>query len=75
MAPARIIIVGLAIIIMLIIAVQNTNAVDATILFFSTTMPLTVLIAISFALGTVFGLALALGLVRPRRAPAPVENP
>ena len=52
----------IAIVLLLVIALQNMQSVEATILFFAAKVPLAVLLVLSFIVGIVSGLLIAFTL-------------
>jgi uncharacterized integral membrane protein len=67
MTRTKIVIAVIAVIVIVVIGLQNTAGVDATILFFSANMPLAALLLLSFAVGVVVGLLVAVALAGKRK--------
>ena len=67
MTRTKIVIAVIAVIAIVVIGLQNTAGVDATILFFSANMPLAALLLLSFAVGVVVGLLVAVALAGKRK--------
>lgn len=62
MTKAKIIVAAIAAVTMIIVIVQNTEAVDTRILFITVTMPRAVLLLLTFGVGAVVGLLVAFSL-------------
>ena len=68
MTRTKIALAVIAVILIVIIGLQNTAGVDATILFFSANVPLAALLLLSFVVGVVVGLLVAFALAGTRKA-------
>lgn len=68
MTRTKIVLAVIAVILVVIIGLQNTAGVDATILFFSANVPLAALVLLSFIVGVVVGLIVAFALAGNRKA-------
>lgn len=71
MTRTKIVIAVIAVILIAIIGLQNTESVDATILFFSANVPLAALLLLSFVVGVIVGLLVAFALAVKRK---PIAN-
>jgi uncharacterized integral membrane protein len=71
MTRTKIVIAVIAVILIAIIGLQNTEGVDATILFFSANVPLAALLLLSFVVGVIVGLLVAFALAVKRK---PIAN-
>ncbi|MEQ9616676.1 MAG: LapA family protein [Phycisphaerales bacterium] len=68
MARTKIALVVIAVIVIVVIALQNTTRVDAKSLFFSANVPLAALLLLSFIVGVVASLLVAFALAGKRTA-------
>ncbi|MHC4106582.1 MAG: lipopolysaccharide assembly protein LapA domain-containing protein [Planctomycetota bacterium] len=64
MARTKIVVAVIAVVLIVILGLQNTKGVDATILFYTGTVPLAALLLLSFVAGVVAGLLIALAFWR-----------
>jgi uncharacterized integral membrane protein len=70
MARTKIVVALIAVALVVILGLQNTAGVDATILFHSGNVPLAALLLVSFAAGVMAGLLAALAFRRRRKGAA-----
>jgi uncharacterized integral membrane protein len=70
MARTKIVIALIAVALVVILSLQNTAGVDARILFYSGSVPLAVLLLVSFAVGVMAGLVAALSFRRRAKVTA-----
>ena len=62
MSKAKIIVASIAVVLMIIVVAQNTQSVETRILFVTLAMPRAVLLMLTFGIGAVVGLLVALTL-------------
>ena len=72
MGKARIIIILIVLLLSLIVFVQNRQAVETKLLFATITMPLVLLLILTFIMGSILGLFIAGYMLRkPRKSASP----
>jgi uncharacterized integral membrane protein len=69
MRKAKIIVILIVSLLSLIVFVQNRQAVDTKLLFVTITMPLVLLLIITFIMGSILGLFIASYVLRKPRSP------
>lgn len=75
MGKAKIIIILIVSLLSLIVFVQNRQAVETKLLFATITMPLVLLLILTFIMGSVLGLFIAGYILRkPRKPESPSEK-
>jgi uncharacterized integral membrane protein len=75
MKKAKIIIILIVSLLSLIVFVQNRQAVDTKLLFATITMPLVLLLILTFIMGSILGLFIASYVLRkPRKPRSPGEK-
>jgi len=75
MRKAKIIVILIVSLLSLILFVQNRQAVDTKLLFVTITMPLVLLLILTFKMGRILGLVMASYVLRePRKPRSPGEN-
>jgi uncharacterized integral membrane protein len=70
MVRTKIVIAVIAVLLVVIVGLQNTGSVDATILFFTANVPLAAVLLLSFVVGLIAGLLVALALGGRRKSTA-----
>ena len=70
MKRAKIAVAAIAVVLVIVLVLQNTQGVEATVLFYTGSMPLAALILLSFAVGVVAGLLTALSIRSKRKSPS-----
>jgi uncharacterized integral membrane protein len=72
---AKIIVILIVSLLSLIVFVQNRQAVDTKLLFVTITMPLVLLLILTFVMGSILGLVIASYVLRePRKPRSPGEK-
>ena len=71
MRKAKIIVILIVLLLALIVFVQNRQAVDTKLLFVTITMPLLLLLILTFIMGSILGLVIASYVLREPRKPRP----
>jgi uncharacterized integral membrane protein len=75
MRKAKIIVILIVSLLSLIVFVQNREAVDTKLLFVTITMPLVLLLILTFIMGSILGLVIASYVLRePRKPRSPGEK-
>ena len=74
MGKARIIIILIVSLLSLIVFVQNRQAVETKLLFATITMPLVLLLILTFIMGSILGLFIAGYKLRKPHKPAPQDE-
>ena len=75
MRKAKIIVILIVSLLSLIVFVQNRQAVDTKLLFVTITMPLVLLLILTFIMGSILGLVIATYVLRePRNRRTPGEK-
>jgi uncharacterized integral membrane protein len=75
MRKAKIIVILIVSLLSLIVFVQNRQAVDTKLLFVTITMPLVLLLILTFVMGSILGLVIASYVLRePRKPRSPGEK-
>jgi uncharacterized integral membrane protein len=75
MRKAKIIVILIVSLLLLIVFVQNRQAVDTKLLFVTITMPLVLLLILTFIMGSILGLVIASYVLRePRKPRSPGEK-
>ncbi len=75
MRKAKIIVILIVSLLSLIVFVQNRQAVDTKLLFVTITMPLVLLLILTFIMGSILGLIIASYVLRkPRKPRSPGEK-
>jgi uncharacterized integral membrane protein len=75
MRKAKIILILIVSLLSLIVFVQNRQAVDTKLLFVTITMPLVLLLILTFIMGSILGLVIASYVLRePRKPRSPGEK-
>jgi len=75
MRKAKIILILIVSLLSLIVFVQNRQAVDTKLLFVTITMPLVLLLILTFIMGSILGLVIATYVLRePRKPRSPGEK-
>ena len=75
MRKAKIIVILIVSLLSLIVFVQNRQAVDTKLLFVTITMPLVLLLILTFIMGSILGLVIAsYVLLEPRKPRSPGEK-
>jgi len=75
MRKARIVVILIILLLSLIVFVQNRQAVDTKLLFVTITMPLVLLLILTFIMGSILGLIIASYVLRkPRKPRSPGEK-
>ena len=69
MTKVRIIVILIVLLLALIVFVQNRQAVDTKLLFVTITMPLLLLLILTFIMGSILGLIIASYVLRKPRKP------
>ena len=69
MRKAKIIVILIVSLLSLIVFIQNRQAVDTKLLFVTVTMPLALLLIITFIMGSILGLIIASYVLRKPRKP------
>jgi len=69
MRKARIVVILIILLLSLIVFIQNRQAVDTKLLFATITMPLVMLLILTFIMGSVLGLVIASYVLRDTRKP------
>ncbi len=69
MRKARIVVILIILLLSLIVFVQNRQAVDTKLLFVTITMPLVLLLILTFIMGSILGLVIASYVLREPRKP------
>ncbi|MBN2270564.1 MAG: LapA family protein [Sedimentisphaerales bacterium] len=79
MKKAKIIVLIVSLVLVLIVALQNTKAVETKVLFLTVTMPRVLLLLLTFIIGLIAGMILATGILRKspakKAAQAPTKQP
>jgi uncharacterized integral membrane protein len=73
MKKAKIIVLIVSLVLVLIISLQNTKAVETRILFTTVTMPRVLLLLLTFIVGLIAGIILATGILRRSPAKKPAQ--
>jgi uncharacterized integral membrane protein len=71
MRKARIVVILIILLLSLIVFIQNRQAVDTRLLFATITMPLVLLLILTFIMGSILGLVIASYVLREHRNPRP----
>jgi uncharacterized integral membrane protein len=75
MRKAKIIVILIVLLLALIVFVQNRQAVDTKLLFVTITMPLVLLLILTFIMGSILGFVMASYMLRePRKPRSPGEK-
>lgn len=74
MSKPKLIAALVAILLVLIIALQNTRVVETNILFFSPALPLAILMLLTFTVGIIAGLLMAVTLSGRRKRKAKAKS-
>lgn len=75
MRKAKIIVILIVSLLSLIVFVQNRQGVDTKLLFVTITMPLVLLLILTFIMGSILGLVIATYVLRePRKPRSPGEK-
>jgi len=75
MRKAKIVVILIILLLSLIVFVQNRQAVDTKLLFATITMPLVMLLILTFIMGSILGLVIASYVLRePRKPQSPGEK-
>lgn len=69
MAKLKVIAVLLAVVLMTIIVIQNTEVVETRVLFLTMRLPRALLLALTFAAGAIVGLLIAVSMSRQKPEP------
>lgn len=73
MKKAKIIVLIVSLVLVLIVSLQNTQAVETRILFTTVTMPRVLLLLLTFIVGLIAGMILATGILRKSPAKKPAQ--
>jgi uncharacterized integral membrane protein len=75
MTKVKIIVIVIVLLLSLIVFIQNRQAVDTKVLFLTITMPLVLLLILTFIMGSILGLLIASHTLRePRKPPSPGDK-
>ena len=69
MRKAKIVVILIVSLLSLIVFIQNRQAVDTKLLFVTTTMPLALLLILTFIMGSILGLIIASYVLQKPRKP------
>ena len=71
MRKTKIIVILIVSLLSLIVFIQNRQAIDTKLLFVTITMPLALLLILTFIMGSILGLVIASYVLREPRKPRP----
>ena len=71
MRKTKIIVILIVSLLSLIVFIQNRQAIDTKLLFVTITMPLVLLLILTFIMGSILGLVIASYVLREPRKPQP----